>query len=77
MWSPMQNLEKTVIMYDEMKRGTNREPEEVKSKDGVIRRNLDRIRVSAVTPQPSKSSRCSQVSLTEKNSTRIHFCLER
>ena len=35
----------------------------VKSKDGVIRRNLDRILVSEVTPQPSNESRHSQVSL--------------
>ena len=32
------------------------EPEEVKSKGGVIRRNLDRIQVSAATPQLSNSS---------------------
>ena len=31
---------------------TKKQPEEVKSKDGVIRSNLDRIRVSAVTPPP-------------------------
>ena len=48
------------------KRKTKKESEEVKSKDGVIRGNLDRIRVSAATPQPSTPSRCSQVSLAEK-----------
>ena len=40
------------------------EPEEVKSKDGVIRRNLDRIRISAATPLPPNPSRFSQVRLT-------------
>ena len=49
-----------------MKWKTKKEPEEVKSKDGVIRRNLDRILVSATTPQPSNLSRCSQESITEK-----------
>ena len=33
-----------------MKGKTKKEPEEVKRKDGVIRRNLDRIRVSASPP---------------------------
>ena len=32
-----------------------KEPEQAKSKDGVIGRNLDRIRVSAATPLPSKT----------------------
>ena len=45
---------------------TKKEPKEVKSKDGVIRRNQDRIWVSAATPQPSNPSRRSQMSLTEK-----------
>ena len=40
-----------------MKRKTKKEPKETKSKDGVIKRNLDRIRVSAATPQPSNPSR--------------------
>ena len=49
-----------------MKWKTKKELEEVKSKDGVIRRNLDRILVSATTPLPSNPSRHSQVSLAEK-----------
>ena len=57
-----------------MKRKTKKEPEEVKSRDGVIRRNLDRIRVSAATPLPSDPSRCSEV--TAKISARIHFSFE-
>ena len=36
--------------------------EQAKSKDDVIRRNLDRIRVSAATSPPSNPSWCSQVS---------------
>jgi len=61
-----------------MKQKTKKEPEEVKSKDGVIRRNLDRIRVSAATPQSSNTSRRSQVSLTEKFSPADvqHKCLD-
>ena len=39
-----------------LKRKTKKEPEDVKSKDGVIRRNLDRIQVSAATPLPSNPS---------------------
>ena len=49
-----------------IKQKNKKEPEEVKSKDRVIRKNLDRIRVSAATAQPSNPSRRSQVSLTEK-----------
>ena len=48
-----------------MKRETKKEPVEVKSKDAVIRRNLDRIWVSAATPQPSNPSRHGQMSLPE------------
>ena len=44
---------------------TKKEPKAVKSTDGVIRRNLDRIWVSAATPQPSNPSRRSKMSLTE------------
>ena len=44
-----------------------KEPEQAKSKDEVIRRNLDRIRVSVAAPLPSKPSRHSQVSLIQKN----------
>ena len=47
-----------------------KEPEQAKSKDEVIRRNLDRIRISADTPLPSNLSRHSQVSLIQK----IHPC---
>ena len=43
-----------------------KEPKQTKSKDGVIRSNLDRIRVSAVTPLPPNPSRCNQVSLIQK-----------
>ena len=43
-----------------------KEPEQAKSKDEVIWRNLDRIRISAATPLPSNPSRNSQVSLTQK-----------
>ena len=49
-----------------MKLKTKKEPQEVKSKDEVIRRNLDRIRVSGATPLPSNPSKCGQVGLTEK-----------
>ena len=48
-----------------MKRKTKQEPEEVKSKDGVVRRNLHRIRISAATPRPSNPSKRSQVRFTE------------
>ena len=48
-----------------MKQNTKKEPKEVKRKDWVIRRNLDRIRVSAAPPLPSNPSRHSQVSLAE------------
>ena len=40
-----------------MKQKTKKGPEEVKSRDGVIRRNLDRIRVSVATPRPSRQSK--------------------
>ena len=43
-----------------------KEPEPAKSKDEVIRRNLDRIHISAATPLPSNPSRHSQVSLIQK-----------
>ena len=46
-----------------------KEPKQAKSKDEIIRRNLDRIRVSTATPAPSNPCRCSQVSLI-KNKTR-------
>ena len=34
-----------------------KEPEQAKSKDEVIRRNLDRIHISAATPLPSNPTR--------------------
>ena len=40
-----------------------KESEQVKSKDEVIRTNLDGIWVSAATPLPTNLSRYSQVSL--------------
>ena len=43
-----------------------KEPEQAKSKDEVIRWNLDRIRISAATPLPSNPSRHSQVNLIQK-----------
>ena len=45
-----------------------KEPKQAKSKDEVIRRNLDRIYISAATPGPlpSNPSRYSQVSLKKK-----------
>ena len=39
-----------------------KEPKQAKSKDEVIRRNLDRIHISAATPLPTNLSRHSQVS---------------
>ena len=52
-----------------------KEPEQAKSKDEVIRRNLDRIHISAATPLPSNPSRHSQVSniLKNNNNKRIHI----
>ena len=43
-----------------------KEPDQAKSKD-EIRRNLDRIYISAATPLPSNPSRHSSVSLIQKN----------
>ena len=42
---------------------SQKETKQAKSKDEVIRRNLDRIRVSATTSRPSNPSRHNQVSL--------------
>ena len=50
-----------------------KEPEQAKSKDAVIKRNLDRIWVSAAATLPSNSSRCSKVSLLQKNSKRTQI----
>ena len=44
-----------------------KEPKQAKTKDEVIRRNLDRIHISAATSLPSNPSRHSQVSLIQKN----------
>ena len=52
------------------------EPKQAKSKDEVIRRNLDRIHISAATPLPSNLSRHSQVILP-KIIVRIHFSMGR
>ena len=43
-----------------------KEPKQEKSKDEVIRRNLDRIHISADTPLPSNPPRQSQVNLIQK-----------
>ena len=43
-----------------------KEPKQAKTKDEVIRRNLDRIRISAATPLSSNPSRHSQMSLIQK-----------
>ena len=43
-----------------------RNPNKQKTKDEVIRRSLDRIRISAGTPLPSNPSRHSKVTLTKK-----------
>ena len=51
----------TVLHWNHQK-----EPEQAKSKDEVSKRNLDRIRISAVTPLPSNPSKHSQVSLIKK-----------
>ena len=40
-----------------------KEPKQAKSKDEVIRRNLDRIHISVATPPPSIPSKHSKVSL--------------
>ena len=43
-----------------------KEPKQAKIKYEVIRRNLDRIPISAATPLPSNPSRHSQVSINLK-----------
>ena len=43
-----------------------KEPKQAKSKDEVIRRNLDRICISATPPLPSNPSKHSQVNLILK-----------
>ena len=47
-----------------------KEHEQAKRKDKVIRRNLDRIRISAATPLPSNPSRYSQVSFIQKQTNK-------
>ena len=60
----------TVLHWSQQK-----EPQQAKSKDGVIRRNLDRIHISAATPLVSNPSMHSQVSLIqrEKTTKRTHI----
>jgi len=48
-----------------------KEHKQAKSKDEVIRRNLNRIHISAAAPLPSSQSRCSQVSLIYKITPKI------
>ena len=43
-----------------------KEPKQAKIKYEVIRRNLDRIHISAATPLPTNPSNHSQVSLIQK-----------
>ena len=52
----------TVLHWNNQK-----EPKQAKSKDEVIRMNLDRIHISAATPLPSNPSRHSQVSPIKNN----------
>ena len=52
-------------------RSHQKEPEQVKSNDEVIRRNLDMIWVSDATPLPSNPYRYSQVSLIRKKTKKI------
>ena len=54
----MEDQISTVLHWSHQK-----EPEQAKSKDGVIRRNLGTIRVSGATLLPSNPSRHSQMSL--------------
>ena len=42
-----------------------KEPKQAKSKDEVLRRNLDRIHISAATPPPLNPSRHSLLSLIQ------------
>ena len=43
-----------------------KDPKQAKSKDEVIRTNLDRICISAATPLPSNPSTHNQVSLIQR-----------
>ena len=43
-----------------------KEPKQAKIKDDIIRRNLDKIHISAATTLPSNTSRHSQVNLIQK-----------
>ena len=65
----MEDLIGTVVHWSHQK-----EPKQAKSKDEVIRRNLDRIHISTATPLPSNPSRHSQVSLIKnKNKKEPRF----
>ena len=48
-----------------------KEPKQEKSKDDIIRRNLDRIHISATTPLPSNPFRDSQMNLIPPKKTHI------
>ena len=52
----MEDQTGTVLHWSHQK-----EPEQGKSKDEIIRRNLDRIHISADTPLPSNPSKHNQV----------------
>ena len=49
-----------------------KELKQAKSKDEVIKRNLDRIHISDATPLPSNPSRHSQVSIIQKQAQTLH-----
>ena len=51
----------TVVHWSNQK-----EPNQAKSKDEVIRRNLDRIHISAATPLPTNPSRHMQSLIQKK-----------
>ena len=50
--------------------GNQKTPKTSKKQREVIRRNLDRIRISAATPLPSNPSRHSQVSFIQKKTNK-------
>ena len=49
-----------------------KEPKQAKSKDEIIRMNLDRIHISPAATLPSNPFRHSQVSLIKKNQKTPH-----
>ena len=53
-----------------IKRKTKKKPEEVKSKDGVIRRNLDRIRVSGIESKRDEREEKAQIKMNKENCER-------